>query len=62
MKTNELKILISKLRLPIHINYISEYILHTNINETKNIIDELIKKGLIIESSVGKDYYVLKNL
>lgn len=62
MEINVLKTMVSKLRLPIHIEYISEYILHKNISDTKRIIDELVKQGIIIESNIGKDYYVIKNL
>lgn len=52
--------LLSKLRLPIHINYISNYILKKPIDETKIILKELIDDGLIKESEISKDYYVIK--
>lgn len=52
--------LLSKLRRPIHISFISKYILKKPIDETKVILKELIDGGLIKESKIGEDYYVVK--
>lgn len=52
------EILLVKLETPIHINYISEYILRVGLNETKERIDNLIEDGLVKESEYGKGYYV----
>lgn len=53
--------LLAKLRQPVHISFISSHIFKKNINETKEIINELINNDIVEESSYSKDYYVLKN-
>jgi len=58
MKENKL---LAKLRQPVHISFISTHIFKKDINETKEIINELIKDEIVEESSYAKDYYVLKN-
>ena len=54
------KLLNSKLRQPVHISYISKYILKMTEKETKKILDELIDEGVIEESSLAPNYYVNK--
>lgn len=54
-KTTDL--LLSKLRRPIHISYISKYILKESEEKTREILNELINDGLIKESPIGEDYY-----
>jgi len=54
------KILIAKLRQPIHISYISKYILKMTDKETKKILDEMIEEGLVEISPLAPDYYVNK--
>jgi hypothetical protein len=56
------KTLMGKLRQPIHIDYISKYILKVSINETRNIIDKLVEDNIIEESKYAKDYYVVRNI
>ena len=51
-------ILLSKLRQPIHVSYICENILKTNVDDCKEKITKLEKDGLIKMSEYGKDYYV----
>ena len=51
-------ILLSKLRQPIHVSYICEHILKTNVDVCKEKITKLEKDGLIKMSEYGKDYYV----
>lgn len=51
------KLLNSKLRQPIHISYISKYILKMTEKETKEILDKLIEEGVIEESPLAPDYY-----
>ena len=51
------KLLNSKLRQPVHISYISKYILKLTEKETKEILDELIDEGVIEESSLSSGYY-----
>jgi hypothetical protein len=56
------KILISKLRQPIHIDYISQYILKLPMDKTKEIINKLIEDGVVEESGYDKDYFVIKHI
>jgi hypothetical protein len=51
-----------KLRQPIHIDYISKYILKESLEETKKIINKLVEDDIVEESKYAKDYYVVKNL
>lgn len=55
------KELMAKLRQPIHINYISRYILKKPEDECKDILDKFIDDGIIEESDISKNYYVVKN-
>jgi hypothetical protein len=50
-----------KLRRPVHINYIANYIVKLPIGETRNLLNKLIDIGIIVESKYAKDYYVLKS-
>lgn len=54
------KLLNSKLRQPVHISYISKYILKMTEKETKKILDEMISEDLIEESPMASNYYVNK--
>jgi hypothetical protein len=54
------KLLNSKLRQPVHISYISKYILKMTEKETKDILDKLIDEGVIEESPLASSYYVNK--
>ena len=51
------KLLNTKLRQPVHISYISKYILKMTEKETKEILDKLIEEGVIEESSLSSGYY-----
>jgi hypothetical protein len=62
MEEKATKTLMGKLRQPIHIDYISKYILKESMEETKNIIDKLVEDNIIEESKYAKDYYVVKNV
>lgn len=55
------KIIEGKLRRPIHINYIAFYIFKTSVEETRNILNKYVEKGIVTESKYAKDYYVLKS-
>jgi hypothetical protein len=61
MDTQVRKLLLGKLRQPIHISYIANYILKEDITKTKVIIDILIEEDVIEESKYAKEYYVIKN-
>ena len=54
------KLLNTKLRQPIHISYISKYILKMTEKETMKILDEMIDEDLIEESPMASNYYVNK--
>lgn len=61
MENKTLKSLLSKLRQPVHISYISKYILKKDERETEVELNKLIEEGLIEESHMSKGYYVVKN-
>ena len=56
------KLLNTKLRQPVHISYISKYILKLTEKETKEILDKLIEEGVIEESPLAPGYYGNKKL
>lgn len=60
MTEKETKTFLSKLRQPVHITYISNYLLKKDILETQSIIQSFIDAGIIEESKYGKGYYGLK--
>jgi hypothetical protein len=60
MNTTKEKLL-AKLRLPVHITFISNHILKTSMKETEKLIKDMVEEGLIEESKYGKGYYVVKN-
>jgi hypothetical protein len=59
MKEKKFKKLCDKLRQPIHISYISKYILKTSEEDTKKQLDTLISEGFIKESNLADGYYVV---
>jgi predicted transcriptional regulator len=61
MEKNQNKLLLSKLRRPVHIDYISKYILKTSVNESKKILNNLVNDGIIVKSKLSKDYYVVQS-
>jgi hypothetical protein len=62
MDNKTTKALLAKLRQPIHIDYISTYILKETKENTLNIINGLIEDGVIEESKHAENYYVIRNL
>lgn len=58
MDKRQIKALMDKLRQPIHISFISKYILKLNEDETKKQLDILISEGYLKESNLSKGYYV----
>jgi len=60
MEEKVIKNLLGKLRQPIHIDYISNYILKESMENTMNLITKLIESNVIEESKYAKDYYVVK--
>jgi len=55
------KKLLDKLRRPVHITFISQNILKSNMGDTTKLINEMVDEELIEESKYGKGYYVLKS-
>jgi hypothetical protein len=62
MTPNQEKTFLNKLRQPIHISYISKYILKKNLKETKEILENYMNEGIIEESKIADGYYGVKNL
>jgi hypothetical protein len=62
MDTKSTKTLLSKLRQPIHIDYISKYILRIPEDETRVVLNKLLEENVIQESTYAKDYYVIKTV
>jgi hypothetical protein len=58
MDKRQIKSLMDKLRQPIHISYISKYILKLDEVNTKQQLDILISEGYIKESNISEGYYV----
>lgn len=61
MTPRQEKEFLNKLRQPIHISYISKYMLKTDMKETKEILEKYISEGIIEESKIADGYYGLKN-
>ena len=59
MDKRQIKSLMDKLRQPIHISYISKYILKLNEGDTKKQLEILISEGHIKESNLAEGYYVV---
>jgi hypothetical protein len=62
MEEKVIKNLLGKLRQPIHIDYISKYILKESMENTMKTINKLVEDNIIEESKYAKNYYVVKNL
>ena len=60
MTPNQEKGFLNKLRQPIHIDYISKYILKVDMDETKEILQKYIDEGIIEESKITNGYYGVK--
>ena len=58
MDKKQIKSLMDKLRQPIHISYISKYILRKDMVETKQQLEILISEGYIKESNLSDGFYV----
>ena len=59
MDKKQIKDLGYKLRQPIHISYISKYILKKSEEDTKKELDILISEGFLKESNLASGYYVV---
>jgi hypothetical protein len=62
MEQKIIKNLLGKLRQPIHIDYISKYILNQSMDDTINLINKLVEENIIEESKYAKNYYVVKSI
>ena len=61
MEDKKIKALLGKLRQPIHISYISTHIVRDTMENTLQIINDLIEQGVVEESKYAKDYYGVKS-
>ena len=48
-----------KLRIPIHIDYISNFIVKDSVEQTKKVLDKLVEDNIIVEMENNKGYYML---
>jgi len=62
MEEKKLSSLLSKLRQPLHISYISKYLIKEDMETTQKQLDDLVEQGLIIESPLASKYYVVQTL
>ena len=53
--------LLAKLRRPVHISYISRHLTKLPMQETLDLLNELIQDGFVEESKYGNGYYVVKS-
>ena len=60
MEDKKIKALLGKLRQPIHISYISTHILRDTMENTLEVINNLIEEGVVEESKYAKNYYGVK--
>lgn len=60
MKNHE-KLLMSKLRQPVHISYIAKNIFKVGEDEAEQILKQYVENGQIKESGDSKGYYVVSN-
>jgi hypothetical protein len=58
MDKKQIKNLMDKLRQPIHISYISKYILKQSLEEKKQQLEVLISEGYLKESNLSEGFYV----
>jgi hypothetical protein len=50
-----------KLRIPIHIKYIADFIVKDSIEQTKKILDKLIDDNIVVEMENNKGFYMLSS-
>jgi hypothetical protein len=62
MDEKKLNSLLLKLQRPLHISYISKYILKEDLETTEKYLEDLVSQGLIIESPLASKYYVIKTV
>lgn len=57
---SDYELLAPKMRLPIHISYLANYVLKKSIEETKEVLDRGVEEGLFEEVKFD-GYYKLKS-
>jgi len=50
-----------KLRIPIHIKYIADFIVKDSIEQTKKILDKLVDDDIVIEMENNQGFYMLSS-
>ena len=58
---NKERILLNKLRGPLHISFIAESILECNEYNAKEILKDYIEEGVIEEMTDNKNFYKIKS-
>lgn len=56
----DFELLEGKMRQPIHVTYLAKYVLKKSLNETQQIMDEGVEKGLFVLTKYD-GYYQLKS-
>jgi hypothetical protein len=54
------KIFDKEMKIPCHINHIATRILRLSMDETIDVVNQMVTEGLIEESSFAKNYYKIK--
>lgn len=60
MDTKTQEFVLKNLKRPTHITYIKDRIIKKDMESTMMIIEQLCESNLIEESSLAKNYYVIK--
>lgn len=50
-----------EMKIPCHIQHIASRILKLSIQETTDIVNQMVTEGLLEESTLAKNYYKLKD-
>jgi ABC-type antimicrobial peptide transport system permease subunit len=50
-----------EMKIPCHIQHIASRILKLSIQETTDIVNQMVTEGLLEESTFAKNYYKLKD-
>ena len=48
------------MKIPCHVNHIATRILRLSMDETIDVVNQMVTEGLIEESSFAKNYYKIK--
>jgi hypothetical protein len=54
------KLFDKEMKIPCHVNHIATRILRLSMDETIDVVNQMVAEGLIEESSFDKNYYKIK--